>query len=120
MKKMNSQICTTIEQSQCLLDLGLKPETADMSYYILDDEPVLTIGMAQVYREILKGGKIVKKQNAEIIPSWSLHRLMEIYLSHFGNSSLIFRNGQNPYDLLISNIEQIISDGYFNKEYLKQ
>ena len=27
--KFNSQICTTKEQSQRLLDLGLKPETAD-------------------------------------------------------------------------------------------
>ena len=68
--KFNSQICTTREQSQRLLDLGLKPETADMSYYILDYEPVLTIGMAQVYREIIKGGKIIGKQNAEVIPAW--------------------------------------------------
>ena len=73
--KFNSQICTTIEQSQRLLDLGLKPETADMSYYILDYEPVLTIGMAQVYRETIKGGKIIRKQYAEVIPAWSLHRL---------------------------------------------
>lgn len=29
-KEFNSQICTTIEQSKRLLDLGLKPETADM------------------------------------------------------------------------------------------
>jgi hypothetical protein len=28
--KFNSQICTTNAQSQRLLDLGLKPETADM------------------------------------------------------------------------------------------
>lgn len=62
--KFNTQICTSKEQSERLLALGLKVETADMSYYILDDEPVLTIGMAQVSREILKGGKVVKKQNA--------------------------------------------------------
>ena len=67
--KFNSQICTTKEQSQRLLDLGLKPETADMSYYVLDYEPVLTIGMAQVYRETLKGGKIVETRNAELIPA---------------------------------------------------
>ena len=60
----------------------MKPETADMSYYILDYEPVLTIGMAQAYREILKGGKIVKKQNAEIIPAWSLHRLWRYQILH--------------------------------------
>lgn len=27
--KFNSQVCTTIKQSQHLLNLGLKPETAD-------------------------------------------------------------------------------------------
>ena len=31
-EKFNSQICTTKIQSQRLLDLGLKPETADMVY----------------------------------------------------------------------------------------
>lgn len=46
-KEFNSQIGTTIEQSKRLLELGLKPETADMSYYTLDYEPVLTIGIAQ-------------------------------------------------------------------------
>lgn len=30
--KFNSQVCTTKIQSQRLLDLGLKPETADMVY----------------------------------------------------------------------------------------
>jgi hypothetical protein len=29
MKEFNSQVCTTKEQSQHLLELGLKPETAD-------------------------------------------------------------------------------------------
>lgn len=30
--KFNSKVCTTREQSQRLLELGLKPETADMYY----------------------------------------------------------------------------------------
>lgn len=29
----NTQICTTMEQSKRLLELGLKPETADMLHY---------------------------------------------------------------------------------------
>lgn len=112
--KFNSQICTTIEQSKRLLDLGLKPETADMSYYILDNEPVLTIGIAQVYREIIKGGKIVEKQNAEIIPAWSLHRLMEILDSPSIELSC------NPYEEIIYNISECVKNGYLNQEYLKQ
>lgn len=116
--KFNSQICTTKEQSQHLLDLGLKPETADMSYYILDYEPVLTIGMAQVYRETIKGGKIIGKQSAEIIPAWSLHRLMEILdapLVEFSISTL-----EEAYEDIIYNISESIKNGYINKEYLKQ
>lgn len=35
MKEFETQICTTIEQSKRLLDLGLKPETADMYYFWL-------------------------------------------------------------------------------------
>lgn len=140
--KFNSQVCTTKEQSQRLLDLGLKPETADMSYYILDNEPVLTIGIAQAYREIIKGGKIVEKQNAEIIPAWSLHRLMEIlpsgikqidcYYNLIFEKNVIqyeeygidvlksFWGGTNFYDNIVDCIEWLIKEEYFNKEYLKE
>lgn len=123
--KFNSQVCTTKIQSQRLLDLGLKPETADCMYsvmtksynghYILEED--------RQYNLILFHQEEVQSvgfSHYEHIPAWSLHRLIEIYLSHFGNASLIFRNNQNPYDLLISDIEQMIGDGYFNKEYLKQ
>lgn len=37
--KFNSQICTTIEQSKRLLELGLKPETADMVLFKSYDLP---------------------------------------------------------------------------------
>ena len=116
MKEFNSQVCTSIEQSQRLLELGLKPETADMSYYILDSEPVLTIGLAKVYRETIKGGKIVEKQNAEIVPAWSLHRLMEI--GEIENTGLA--DIKNAYDTCISMITSHIKFGLLNKEYLKQ
>lgn len=116
--KFYSQICTTLEQSQRLLDLGLSPETADMSYYRLDDEPISTICMAQVYRETIKGGKIIEKQNAEIIPAWSLHRLIEIL-----DSPLIEFNTltYNPYEEIIDLISECLKLKHItNKEYLKQ
>lgn len=116
--KFDLAVCTSIEQSQRLLTLGLKPETADMSYYILDYEPVLTIGMAQVYRETIKGGKIIEKQNAEVIPAWSLHRLIELYSDVEDTSSLCIKDVS--YKLLIFCIEKAIHCGFFNKEYLKQ
>lgn len=116
--KFNSQIATTVEQSKKLLELELNPETADMSYYILDYKPVLTIGMAQVYRETIKGGKIVGKQNAEIIPAWSLHRLIELYKDVEDIS--MWSLGYVNYNRLIQCIGLAIKHDAFNKEYLKQ
>lgn len=116
--KFNSQICTTKEQSERLLTLGLKKETADMSYYILDYEPVLTIGMAQVYREIIKGGKIIGKQNAEIIPAWSLHRLL--CMLDYDNADTFNIMPNLAYEDVIATISLRIGCRAFNKEYLKQ
>lgn len=118
MKEFTSQVCTTIGQSKRLLELGLKPETADMSYYILDDEPVLIIGITQVYRETIKGGKIIEKQNAEKIPAWSLHRLIKIL--DIWHLDLDFHNFDNAYEQVISYFEERVKGGFLNKEYLKQ
>ena len=61
--KFNSQICTSREQSERLLALGLKKETADMGWVLLDNgEYVLGIGES-CYLDI---------------PAWSLHRLIEM------------------------------------------
>ena len=113
--KFNSQVCTTKIQSQRLLDLGLKPETADMYYHEGSED-----GAGNIEYHCNIRTKLDNILFPDYIPAWSLHRLIEIFLSHFDNSSLIFRNDQSPYDLLISDIEQMINDGYFNKEYLKQ
>lgn len=98
MKEFNSQVCTTREQSLRLLELGLKPETADM--YIFDDE---------VY---------IGKPNVDDIPAWSLHRLMEIL-----DSPLIEFNTltYNPYEEIIDLISECLKLKLItNKEYLKQ
>ena len=71
--EFNSQICTTEEQSKRLLDLGLKAETADMSYRInyfdLD-------GMLLECVHTLEPDPPLN--NDRYIPAWSLHRLIEI------------------------------------------
>lgn len=96
--KFNSQICTTREQSQRLLELGLKPETADM--YIFDDE---------VY---------IGKPNIDDIPAWSLHRLIKLYKDVEDTSMWSLENVN--YNRLIQCISLAIKHGAFNKEYLKQ
>ena len=60
----NSQVCTSREQSERLLALGLKKETADMGWVLLNNgEYVLGIGESCYSLDI---------------PAWSLHRLIEM------------------------------------------
>ena len=119
--KFNSQICTTKEQSQRLLDLGLNPETADM-------ELIYNI-FSNTYEPLPKAFPSANKCE---IPAWSLHRLIEmcnktqfwmiisIYNNEVTVGGTLFEVFDNTYDNLISAIECLIKEGYFNKEYLKQ
>lgn len=65
-----SQICTTREQSERLLALGLKKETADMSWSNLSNEPI-----CHPYKKI-KG--LASDLDDKVHPAWSLHRLIEM------------------------------------------
>lgn len=118
-----SQICTSRSQSERLLALGLKKETADCVIMYYDG---WHIGEAEHFD--------FDKDPVE--PAWSLHRLVElcgidrmpinfykkgkvrikvnhIHPTHDG------RSGYNHYDSLIDCIEWLIKEGYFYKEYLE-
>lgn len=132
MNEFNSQVCTTIEQSKRLLAMGLKSETADMSYYSLNGEVVLTVGIAKVHQEIIKGGKIVDVKQAEITPAWTLHRLIKFLPHVYGeywelhNSYLWYYNhhkdlaeefnGDGLYDVIIECLEWLVNNGLFNQD----
>ena len=138
--KFNSQICTTKEQSERLLALGLKKETADMYYHciVCNEYPmyILMYGSAKIPLDT---------------PAWSLHRLIEMmpqgiqdcsyrcfvlavnsqgvsYEYHYidedgeGYNDLIGCTDlfDNLYDDIIAHIEWLIKEGYFNKEYLEE
>lgn len=106
----NSAICTSREQSERLLALGLKKETADMYYFwvggneyrlkVDDDNNPLKYNMDRTY-----------------IPAWSLHRLIEI----LGVSKMFFNMDfyDSPYEEIIRRIDVFIHTGVFNKEYLE-
>ena len=106
--KFKSQICTTIEQSKRLLELGLKSETADMAHIAFGG-----------------GGMMIRPYNwvsttevdiNNFYPAWSLHRLIEIMDVYEVVLDLEF----DIYECVISMLEDLIKDGLINRKYLKQ
>lgn len=134
--EFKSQICTTKEQSERLLALGLKKETADVYYD-------LSTGITEVpYTEVELQRELEKN---DILPAWSLHRLIEmipldIWHTEYENGprlkhtfwfckhassynsveNIDFRAHLNLYDNIIDCIEWLINEGYFNKDYLAE
>lgn len=102
-----SQICTDRLQSERLLALGLKKETADM---------VLVPSSRHDGSDVIRVRKSYLMEE-DAIPAWSLHRLWEIgkFLSINLDSEVSI---SNLYKYAIARIEQQIKKGYFNKEYL--
>ena len=108
----NSQICTTREQSELLLSLGLKKETADMVYY--RESSIHNWGiLAKPWRDDFEGSKWY-------YPAWSLHRLIEMALRFVLICGISFTFNEDAYEKVIGIIEYQIKGGYFNKEYLEE
>ena len=107
----NSQVCTSRSQSERLLALGLKKETADMAYLwygrAKDDTPLFLDKPSIVYQGIM---------TTHDLPAWSLHRLMLLATSN--SKVMLIRYDFDIFDYLIRRIEYAIQEGYFNKEYL--
>lgn len=99
--EFNSQICTTKEQSERLIALGLKKETADMCI-----NPLRELVYPFPYCETLG-----------LLPAWSLHRLIEIL--DIWCLELNFNEFNNVYDQVISYFEERVKGGFINKEYLE-
>ena len=126
-----SQICTSREQSERLLALGLKKETADMSH------TAIVRNLRVEHRVDCSTAKGMD------IPAWSLHRLWELlpksiwhdnglekkyhpiieygfvnYVTECGMELFDFDCGYEVWGSMIVVIEWLIKEGYFNKEYL--
>ena len=101
--KFNSQICTSIEQSERLLKLGLKSETADMGW-------VSCVGG--------EWGIVDRSRYYADIPAWSLHKLIVMRLAHDPFAMFQVNSNEDAYEKIISHIEHMIKEGYFPKEYL--
>ena len=121
--KFNSQICTTKEQSERLLALGLKKETADMC--LRPDNTLIPIHENSFIYHNLES-----TIQEGYCPAWSLHRLIEIlpiavWIDGFRfplRSDAIHRLSEvsSIYDTIIGIIERTVEMGYLNQEYLKQ
>lgn len=147
MMKFNSQVCTTREQSERLLSLGLKKETADMYYPTISDDEH---SIRACWEDFWSSDKLIDGHIRRCcIPAWSLHRLIEmipdcitlkdenieenyrdatleihhkavIYESFMVKIYKFKKKSNNLYDNLIDCIEWLIKEGYFNKEYLEE
>ena len=119
MLKNKTMVCTSIEQSNRLVELGINPKTADMGWfkaYSLREE---------IYKPYIKGYKLENHQSD--IPAWSIYKLIEIisidvtFKNEFiviNNNTKMFNLSTNVYDNLIDVIEYLINDNKINAEFI--
>ena len=104
----NSQVCTNREQSKKLLKLGLKPETADMSYLEIDGSWICIISS--------EDDRYIPYE--DYIPAWSLHRLL--CMLDYDNADTFNIMPNLAYEDVIATISLRVGCGAFNKEYLNK
>ena len=103
-----SQICTDKNQSERLLALGLKKETADCYWFYCD--------IAKEWKcTILSSTQVFKDYPTTVIPAWNLHRLIEILDT---NPCVFYTNC--GYDNIIDRIEDYIKEGLIDTRYLEE
>ena len=107
-----TQICTTLKQSERLLALGLKKETADCNVMLTIRGERYHTGFNMLrYRDYcFRYGRDHNYQ-----PAWSLHRLIEIAGIHY--LELWWHLG--IYEQVISLIEERIEEGLISTKYLE-
>ena len=133
----NSQICTTREQSERLLALGLKKETADTTIHIKKDGHwYVTADPFYEWEDDMNTLPCLEEPDG-ILPAWSLHRIMSMlprcvdggyrlvmsydhiaYRTTYDDVTTWWRGGGNLYDMIVETIEWLIKEGDLKKEYL--
>ena len=127
----NSQICTTREQSERLLALGIKKETADMTIHIKNDDGWYVT--AEPFYEWEDDMNTIPslEETEPILPAWSLGRLIKlmpktaIMHTQEGDArididmyAIEILVSEDPIAEAVSVIEWLIKEGNFNKKYL--
>lgn len=114
----NSQICTNKIQSIRLLALGLNKETADMTIHIKDDDGWYVTAEPFYEWEDDMNTFLRLEETEQILPAWSLGRLIEMALRFVLICGISFKFDEDAYEKVIGIIEYQINGGYFNKKYL--
>ena len=116
MINFNSQVCTTHEQSERLLALGLKKETADcfLEYVGRDNYG------SNVWHPSIIVNNYRMPDYSRDFPAWSLDRLISMINDSDVSEDykVEFYTKLNRYDEAIALIQSLIHIGQFNKEYL--
>lgn len=76
---MKTKICTSLEQSKKLLELGIDVNTADM-YYFDDHYNLVSLKTDFSYENYL----LYKRDGCDYIPAWSLSALLELIPPYLG------------------------------------
>lgn len=113
-----SAICTSIEQSERLLALGLKKETADCYLFEYDKEKYKVI--ADSWLNLIADEQYYSKYKDACFPAWSLNRLIELKQPNTIDNEVVVLSREQTYDKLIGIIEKSIEGGKFPKEYLER
>ena len=127
----NSQICTTREESERLLALGIKKETADMTIHIKNDDGWYVT--AEPFYEWEDDVNTIPslEETEPILPAWSLGRLIKlmpktaIMHTQEGDArididmyAIEILVSEDPIAEAVSVIEWLSKEGNFNKKYL--
>ena len=115
-----SQICTSVEQSRMLLELGLNKETADMHWFYTGKIHGWQC-CVQCYQDaIAEPFRKEDATNGNILPAWSLGRLIEVLKRGcgIGDWNYMELSYNHPMEDLLGRIETIIISNNFNNEYL--
>ena len=106
-----SQICTTREQSERLLALGLKKETADMTIHIKNDDGWYVTAEPFYEWEDDTNAFPSLEEIEQILPAWSLGRLIEMMpLDVFDYCFTLIKNYPNGYSV------EYDDSSYYHKE----
>lgn len=142
----SSQVCTTVLQSERLIGLGLRPETSDCYYNVVESCFEFRSSISDVEKYDYVSRSFTSEDMSYLVPCWSLNRLMEMLPSHiwFDGSchTLVMSNRGvcyidydrdsfagdyfdingigNMYGGVVDLIEWLIGKGYFDRRYLRK